>query len=339
MSQVYCICPQFLGKNISDISAYENFFMRKIFFDTNQMVVDKGEHIIREYIKEVKSDKNKFSLYKTWMSLIKQKADKVLISDTDEHENIESFLCSSIINAVTSYDKKLVTSNNEKYKLHIEELKKQRIELVSMNNINTMTRAEIINSRNISHIELESDIDWALHNLIRFFDKTVHEDKYTDHLRQMLSARYYEIVGQSREGLSGSMLGLGELDLAIESKGYLFAIIEAVRVNSLDKTNINSHYNKLIHNYNRISIPRLYLTTYYIGNNFIDWWEKYKRYIENINPLDLNENKGTNFLKVEYPDPRDGFYNGIKKLYHYGKYEDGQNFVCVHHAVNLKLKI
>ncbi|CAI1046951.1 hypothetical protein [Serratia proteamaculans] len=338
MSQVYCICPQFLGKNISDTSAYENFFLKKIYIDSNQMVIDKGERIIREYIKEVKNDKNKFSLYNTWITLIKNKKDKILISDANENENIEYFLCSNIINAVTSHDKKLVTSDNMKYKSHIEELKKQQVELVSMNNIDTMSRADLIKSRNISHMELESDIDWALHNIIRFFDKTVHEDKYTDHLRQMLSARYYEIVGQSREGLSGSMFGLGELDLAIESKGYLFAIIEAIRLNSLDKANINSHYNKLIHNYNRASIPRLYLTTYYIGNNFSDWWEKYKSHIENIKPCDLSVGIKTRFTKVEYPDPQDGFYTGIKKLYHYGKYETGQNFMCVHQAVNLKLK-
>ncbi|EPG7654311.1 hypothetical protein LQE18_003608, partial [Proteus mirabilis] len=150
-------------------------------------------------------------------------------------------------------------------------------------------------------------------------------------LKMQLESRDYKVKDQSREGESLTKKDKGELDIIIEDGQDLFAIIEALRLKSVDKRVINEHYIKLLKNYNPLGVKNTFLITYYYGASFSSWWDKYTKYISTINK-DIFQLDELSFTEVK--DCTSNYLN-IKRLEHYAKINN-ENFKCIHIAINIR---
>jgi len=108
------------------------------------------------------------------------------------------------------------------------------------------------------------------------------EDLHTDELTDWLRDKGYIAADQTRTGISKS--NAGEVDIMIRKEnGTPVSIIEAFRLHSFDKTNIISHLNKLLHNYDTAGHEKNYIIVYAENKDFYPLWRKYFSYIRNLN--------------------------------------------------------
>ena len=109
------------------------------------------------------------------------------------------------------------------------------------------------------------------------------EDDINDRLRESLISSGYSVKDQSRGGFSGSAVGVGERDLVMMNQfGQQATLIEAMCLNSVVKETINTHYDKLINNYNTQGNSFDFLITYAKVKNTNSFWDKYQQNFKNI---------------------------------------------------------
>ncbi|MFP3423522.1 COR domain-containing protein [Pseudoalteromonas sp. SIMBA_162] len=109
------------------------------------------------------------------------------------------------------------------------------------------------------------------------------EDDINDRLRESLISSGYSVKDQSRGGFSGSAMGVGERDLVMMNQfGQQATLIEAMCLNSVVKKTINTHYDKLINNYNTQGNSFDFLITYAKVKNTNSFWDKYQQNFNNI---------------------------------------------------------
>ena len=112
------------------------------------------------------------------------------------------------------------------------------------------------------------------------------EDERNTVVRDTLRTKGYLVNDQTRQGLSGSGRGAGELDLDIRIlPNQPWTVCEALKVSGYSRE-WNSHLDKLLNNYNPCSLPVLYLLTYVdcTQTQFGPIWEKYQEHIRNDHP-------------------------------------------------------
>ncbi|WP_426697982.1 hypothetical protein ACP6EV_10145 [Aeromonas hydrophila] len=175
-------------------------------------------------------------------------------------------------------------------------------------------------------------MSWVLQRLARDHDIGKSENAKNDYVRSMMMAKNYNVLDQTREGNSSTGADAGEIDILInDARGQLFTIIEALKLSSVDTTKILEHYLKLLHNYNPLQVQRTFLITYYDGNNFEQWWERYIIYIRGLTTdnIGLSENAvitGAETVTTLYPS--------LKKLVHQFT-QHGESFCCIHYAIKV----
>ena len=109
------------------------------------------------------------------------------------------------------------------------------------------------------------------------------EDDINDRLRESLISSGYSINDQSRGGFSGSGVGVGERDLVMMNQfGQQATLIEAMCLKSVVKKTVNTHYDKLINNYNTQGNSFDFLITYAKVKNIDSFWNKYQQNFNNI---------------------------------------------------------
>jgi internalin A len=135
------------------------------------------------------------------------------------------------------------------------------------------------------------------------------EDDINDLLCVSLKGGGYNIADQSRGGYSVSGKGAGERDIVVLNEyGQQACLIEAMCLQSVVKKTINTHYNKLINNYNTHGNPVDFLVTYAKVKNFSNFWINYKKQfkgIEDITPHftdKFNIKVGQTILPIEGVD-------------------------------------
>lgn len=112
------------------------------------------------------------------------------------------------------------------------------------------------------------------------------EDSINNLVAFFLKAYYGEenIHREEPQGLSGNEEKLGEIDILIYQNGSQFAIQEALKLDSLDKTKLDDHMNRMLKNYDTQGVPVTCLVIYAYtskGHNFFVKVEKYlKQYLE-----------------------------------------------------------
>ncbi|MEK2485478.1 hypothetical protein AAAA28_20095 [Providencia stuartii] len=332
MASAHCLCPGFISSHISDPVIFSNIFMNVLLNSDDQIVLDSKGKLILEYSKAVENNTDAFSLLKVWQSQLSSRKDgKILLTHSDISQNVPELVFDLIQKAATTFDRDIVTSNNEAYRPFIEELKKQRISLFNLQNLSPNNIKNVLNKK-LSFSELSNDIAWALHRLARTNNNGNSEDEINDQLRNILLAMKYKVKDQSREGSSASGKSAGELDLLIEDNdGYLFSIIEAMKLNSLKVSYINDHYIKLLTNYNPLQISKTVLITYYTGSKFNEWWESYLQHISN---LDVNIFNFDGHAVITKTEEEITPYAMLRKLIQHFEV-DGRHHVCIQYAIKV----
>lgn len=115
------------------------------------------------------------------------------------------------------------------------------------------------------------------------------EDEINDGVRDILSM-IYEVKDQTRQGESESGKSAGEIDFLICNQGMPVAIIEALKLSSLDKENLDKHINKSLEKYDPVGCPYAFILTYATGKEFESFWDKFFSYLCSYTfPYDIKE--------------------------------------------------
>lgn len=330
MIRSHCICPSFLSKNIGNDAVFYNIFMRSILGSEDQIVLDQEERLATTYVSLIEHDDQAMRNYCTWQKMLEaQLPGKIIKSSSIGASTAIQAVYKTISKAVTTSCKTIITEDNNSYADFIDEINRQRIYLLNLHSLNALPFNE--KKRKPIYQELEDDLEWVLHRLGRRAEKTDSEDYNNDYLRDMLCSKRYEVKDQGREGKSSSGKGAGELDLVIEDQGSLFAVLEALKLSSVDTMNINLHYFKLLSNYNPLLVKRTFLITYYCGASFDSWWCKY---VEHIKSLDLSKFISSDYDAISGIVEADTEFPVIKKLHHHFC-ALGEPSICTHFAIRL----
>ncbi|MDE7434752.1 MAG: hypothetical protein K2N01_02855 [Lachnospiraceae bacterium] len=97
------------------------------------------------------------------------------------------------------------------------------------------------------------------------------EDELNDCVRDVLSM-VYEMKDQTRQGTSPSGKDAGEVDLQICRDGFPIAMIEGLKVNSVDRNYIQTHIDKVLTCYDPFGCPYTYIVIYAKVKKFADFW-------------------------------------------------------------------
>lgn len=112
------------------------------------------------------------------------------------------------------------------------------------------------------------------------------EDSINNLVAFFLKAYYGEenVHREELQGLSGNGYKPGEIDILVYRNGSQFAILEALKLNSINKTKLDDHINRMLNNYDTQGVPVTCLVIYAYtqqANNFFTKVEDYlKDYLE-----------------------------------------------------------
>ena len=104
------------------------------------------------------------------------------------------------------------------------------------------------------------------------------EDELNDCVRDILSM-VYEMKDQTRQGTSPNRKDAGEVDLQICRDGFPIAMIEGLKVNSVDRNYIQTHIDKVLTCYDPFGCPYTYVVIYATVKKFADFLVNCLKYI------------------------------------------------------------
>ena len=104
------------------------------------------------------------------------------------------------------------------------------------------------------------------------------EDELNDYVRDVLSI-VYEMKDQTRLGTSPNGKDAGEVDLQICRDGFPVAMIEGLKVNSVDRNYIQNHIDKVLTCYDPFGCPYTYVVIYSTAKKFAEFWVNCLNYI------------------------------------------------------------
>lgn len=108
------------------------------------------------------------------------------------------------------------------------------------------------------------------------------EDQRNTFIATLLDRQGYFTKDQTRWGISSTGKSAGEIDIYVREKdGTPFTIIEALNLNSVDKTYISLHLKKIFA-YDTSGLKQNFIIVYSSAINFAQLWEKYVDYIPKV---------------------------------------------------------
>lgn len=105
-----------------------------------------------------------------------------------------------------------------------------------------------------------------------------NENTFNDYLRDILG-EHYEIKDQTRQGKSVSGKDAGEIDIQICEDGMPIVMIEALKLNSLNKESLSEHIEKVLTNYDPNGCLNVAIVIYFTGARFADFVKKLEEYL------------------------------------------------------------
>lgn len=130
-----------------------------------------------------------------------------------------------------------------------------------------------------NHLEFDKDLKKALLSIQanpQYWD--YDENGINDRLRDLLRMKYH-VDDQTRQGISLSQKSVGEIDFLVSAGAQPIAIMEALKLDSVDKSYIENHISKLLVNYDPLGYPRASLIMYVTCKDFGSFWNKFIEYI------------------------------------------------------------
>ena len=130
------------------------------------------------------------------------------------------------------------------------------------------------------------------------------EDSINNLVAFFLKAYYGEenVHREEAQGLSGNENKLGKIDILIYQNGSQFAIQEALKIDSLDKTKLDDHMNRMLKNYDTQGVPVTCLVIYVYTKQGQKFFTKVEEYLEQYLVSDLFTYEIVNELKEETVD-------------------------------------
>ena len=111
----------------------------------------------------------------------------------------------------------------------------------------------------------------SIQNNKLYYGKT--EDEINDGIRDILSI-IYDVKDQSRRGESAYGDSSGEVDLLIYENGIPFAIVEALKVDGVNRQYIKEHIDKVLYAYDPVGYTNAFILLYVTAKDFNQSWEK-----------------------------------------------------------------
>ncbi|ELX7501914.1 hypothetical protein SKP08_001979 [Vibrio fluvialis] len=327
----YCFCPEFIGEKIRDTAYFYGTLVPSTVSKNHHLLIDKNEELWLAYLEQFEGDPNAYLLFNHWQTLLKGQANKILLSNTVIEGSIESKDIADItINTPATAHRYIVTDDNNSFKDEIARLQEHGIRLLHHGILNeasefTPTR------KSYTHSGLYQDILKAL-SFVALSRADRRENEHNDHLRDLLGMCNYDIYDQTRAGTSSTRISIGNLDLAVKFHGRWVSIIEPLRLNSVDTSNIVLHYNKLINNYNPLGIMHTHLIVYYTGQNinFADFFVRYQQRIQSLDPTQFDGEVTFGELT-----PKESDYANLKSFVQTGSI-NGNPFQCFHTCISFE---
>jgi hypothetical protein len=105
------------------------------------------------------------------------------------------------------------------------------------------------------------------------------EDQRNDFITDLLETNKYHIKDQTRRGSSASGKSSGEVDIFVEKDGMPFTIIEALNLESLNTTYLDTHLDK-IYSYDTAGNAFNVCLSYVRVKDFSSFWDRYCDYVK-----------------------------------------------------------
>ncbi|ADC48786.1 hypothetical protein BpOF4_03600 [Alkalihalophilus pseudofirmus OF4] len=150
---------------------------------------------------------------------------------------------------------------------------------------------EVHNPQNIMHLyEIFSDssyenlLDVVISSCINLQGNQIYrnasENERNTFIGSMLEMAGFNIKDQTLWGKSRAGKTSGEIDLFVKKKNSdPFSIIEALNLNSLNKSYLGFHIDKLF-NYDTTGLKYNFILVYSSSKNFFDFWKRYVKYVQ-----------------------------------------------------------
>lgn len=152
----------------------------------------------------------------------------------------------------------------------------------------------IIDDNRLSEDTLLSKITKALTKLQRNYNYNAdnNENTMNDYIRDILDESF-EVKDQTRQGESESGNDSGEIDIQLCDNGSPIVMIEALKLSSLNRQNLNSHINKVLTKYDPNGCPYVVIIIYstcvkfdnFYGN-LIEYLKKYQFPYKRVSEID-----------------------------------------------------
>lgn len=153
------------------------------------------------------------------------------------------------------------------------------------------------------------------------------ENQLNDRLCDLLRMKYH-VDDQSRQGVSLSQESVGEIDFLVTDKGEPVAIMEALKLSSVDKGYISDHLTKLLVNYDPQGYPRACLIMYVTCKNFGSFWNGFSDYISTFDFPYLVD-KGFSEGHSDYSESRNAYMLLLR---------NNKSMLLSFHAIHLREK-
>ncbi len=147
------------------------------------------------------------------------------------------------------------------------------------------------------------------------------EDQRNDFIADLLETNGYSLKDQTRRGSSAAGKASGEVDIFITNNGFPFTIIEALNLNSLDTTYLNTHLDK-IYFYDTVGNAFNICLSYVKVKDFGSFWDKYRDYAKKyIYPVplissDIDADKNYSFSDIRFMTTTHDRSGKVTLLYH-----------------------
>lgn len=310
----YCLCPSSLD-NV-DESLVIPFFFTKFSSNSNKIILDNSNVLMFNYAK--KCMENKIFDFITWEKMLSVH-DSVVSCDVDDYDSLYDFVFNLTKNVFTTNCKTIVSSKVGEYSKYSSEINRENITVETLKDANANIYPS--SARKVDERKLYDDLKWCIQSIPdRNIFKGATEDEYNDQIRDLMLAKDYIVSDQTRRGVSLSGYQSGEVDLLIKEGSNPFAIFEGLILDSIRKKYIKDHILKSLVNYDSIGLRISFLVVYFNGNNFNDFCDRYKSYIDELAISGFD--KRISFRKIIEKDTK---FNSIKSFVLNGD-KDGGTF-------------
>ena len=174
--------------------------------------------------------------------------------------------------------------NDDTEKKHYLELKSKKQDVESefneiWDNLDNVMKKEGGKRKNIEETLLKELLAACIKMQSNSTYFTTTENQRNDFIRDLLKTAKYDVIDQTRRGISPSGISAGEVDILVEEEGLPITIIEALNLDSLNTSYLDMHIDKIYSydtNGNRFNIILSYVSVV----DFSKFCEKYFKHIQ-----------------------------------------------------------